>query len=120
MLRRDLFAPLPGEGRWHHVLLADGNIGIGGDPVPAAAPGRRGCCAPAAPCWSRPTRSRPRAGRGSVQVEQPPRGVAVAIAVGGGGLGHRCVGLAGDLGFRAGARYRGARCFVELSAPAAE
>jgi len=32
-LRRDLFGPLPGEGRWHHALLADGNVGIGGDPV---------------------------------------------------------------------------------------
>ncbi|HZZ46028.1 MAG TPA: class I SAM-dependent methyltransferase [Pseudonocardia sp.] len=32
-LLRDLFAVLPGEGRWHHALLADGNIGIGGDPV---------------------------------------------------------------------------------------
>jgi SAM-dependent methyltransferase len=32
-LRRDLFGELPGEGRWHHVLLADGNVGIGGDPV---------------------------------------------------------------------------------------
>jgi SAM-dependent methyltransferase len=31
-VRRDVFADLPGEGRWHHVLLADGNIGIGGDP----------------------------------------------------------------------------------------
>ncbi|WP_232233934.1 class I SAM-dependent methyltransferase [Micromonospora chokoriensis] len=32
-LRRDVFAPLPGEGRWSHALLIDGNIGIGGDPV---------------------------------------------------------------------------------------
>jgi SAM-dependent methyltransferase len=32
-LRRDVFGPLPGTGRWHHLLLADGNIGIGGDPV---------------------------------------------------------------------------------------
>jgi SAM-dependent methyltransferase len=32
-LRRDVFGPLPGHGRWRHVLLADGNIGIGGDPV---------------------------------------------------------------------------------------
>jgi SAM-dependent methyltransferase len=31
-LRRDVFQPLPGHGRWRHVLLADGNIGIGGDP----------------------------------------------------------------------------------------
>ena len=32
MVRRDLFGALPGEGTWSHVLLADGNIGIGGDP----------------------------------------------------------------------------------------
>lgn len=31
-LRRDLFGPLPGTGRWAYALLADGNIGIGGDP----------------------------------------------------------------------------------------
>jgi SAM-dependent methyltransferase len=31
-LRRDVFQPLPGTGRWRHLLLADGNIGIGGDP----------------------------------------------------------------------------------------
>jgi SAM-dependent methyltransferase len=32
-LCRDVFDRIPGEGRWRHVLLADGNIGIGGDPV---------------------------------------------------------------------------------------
>lgn len=32
-VRRDVFSRLPGEGRWAHVLLVDGNIGIGGDPV---------------------------------------------------------------------------------------
>lgn len=32
-LRRDVFGPLPGAGRWQTVLLADGNIGLGGDPV---------------------------------------------------------------------------------------
>jgi SAM-dependent methyltransferase len=31
-LHRDVFDPLPGTGRWHTVLLADGNIGLGGDP----------------------------------------------------------------------------------------
>ena len=31
-LRRDVFGPLPGEGRWGSVVLLDGNIGIGGDP----------------------------------------------------------------------------------------
>jgi SAM-dependent methyltransferase len=33
VLHRDAFERLPGEGRWDHVVLADGNIGIGGDPV---------------------------------------------------------------------------------------
>jgi len=32
-LHRDVFSPLPGEGRWRTALLADGNIGIGGDPA---------------------------------------------------------------------------------------
>jgi SAM-dependent methyltransferase len=32
-LHRDVFDRLPGEGRWTCALLADGNIGIGGDPV---------------------------------------------------------------------------------------
>lgn len=32
-LRRDVFGPVPASGRWHHVLLADGNVGIGGDPL---------------------------------------------------------------------------------------
>lgn len=30
-LRRAVEGPVPGEGRWGTVLLADGNIGIGGD-----------------------------------------------------------------------------------------
>lgn len=32
-LRRSVFDPLPGEGRWGAAVLLDGNIGIGGDPV---------------------------------------------------------------------------------------
>jgi SAM-dependent methyltransferase len=32
-LLRDVFATIPGEGRWAYALLADGNLGIGGDPV---------------------------------------------------------------------------------------
>jgi SAM-dependent methyltransferase len=32
-LRRSVFEPLPGEGRWDSALLIDGNIGIGGDPA---------------------------------------------------------------------------------------
>ena len=32
-LSRSVFTELPGQGRWRSALLADGNIGIGGDPV---------------------------------------------------------------------------------------
>jgi len=32
-LVRDVFAAIPRAGSWQHVLLADGNIGIGGDPL---------------------------------------------------------------------------------------
>lgn len=31
-LLRNVFGNVPGEGCWDHVLLADGNLGIGGDP----------------------------------------------------------------------------------------
>jgi SAM-dependent methyltransferase len=33
VVRSDLFGALPDEGNWCHVLLVDGNIGIGGDPL---------------------------------------------------------------------------------------
>lgn len=33
VLGRSVFDALPGPGRWETVLLADGNVGIGGDPV---------------------------------------------------------------------------------------
>jgi hypothetical protein len=33
VLLRDVFDHVPGTGRWATVLLADGNIGIGGDPA---------------------------------------------------------------------------------------
>lgn len=32
-LRRNVFDTMPGEGSWDTVLLADGNIGIGGSPL---------------------------------------------------------------------------------------
>ncbi len=33
VVQRSVFDELPGEGSWQHVLLADGNVGIGGDPA---------------------------------------------------------------------------------------
>lgn len=59
-LRRDLFQPLPGEGRWTHALLIDGNIGIGGDPTALL----RRCAALIAP-------------GGTVLVELEPPGVGL-------------------------------------------
>jgi len=32
VLQKSIFDPLPGKGRWRTILLADGNVGIGGDP----------------------------------------------------------------------------------------
>ena len=32
-IHRNVFGPLPAEGSWAQVLLTDGNIGIGGNPV---------------------------------------------------------------------------------------
>lgn len=32
-LLRDVFDPLPATGRWRTVLLADGNVGLAGDPL---------------------------------------------------------------------------------------
>lgn len=47
-LRRNVFDQVPGAGAWSTVLLADGNIGIGGDPVALL----RRCAALAAPTGS--------------------------------------------------------------------
>lgn len=33
VLRRSVFGGLPGEGRWGAVVLLDGNVGIGGEPI---------------------------------------------------------------------------------------
>jgi SAM-dependent methyltransferase len=33
VLDRDVFDAVPGAGRWMRLLLADGNLGIGGDPI---------------------------------------------------------------------------------------
>ena len=62
-LLRDVFAPLPGEGLWGSALLADGNIGINGDPLALLA---------RAADLVRP------GGRVVVDVERPGAGVAAA------------------------------------------
>jgi SAM-dependent methyltransferase len=95
MLRADLFAPLPGEGRWDHVLLADGNIGIGGDPARLLRRAdqllRRG---------------------GSVLVETEPDPDTYWL----GSVRVATVAGLGGIGLRTGAVRNGHRCFVELRA----
>jgi SAM-dependent methyltransferase len=111
MLRTDLFGPLPGEGRWDHVLLADGNIGIGGDPARLL----------------RRTDQLLRRG-GSVLVETDPDpdacwlgSVRVATAAGLGepipwaAVGDRALrAVAHGIGLRTAAVRHGDRCFVQL------
>jgi SAM-dependent methyltransferase len=108
VLRRSVFDPVPGEGNWRHVLLADGNIGIGGDPARLLGRARE-LLVPG--------------GGALVEVHPPGTGVRVGHANFGGGPWFRWArvgadairGLAGPAGFRAGwAAHRGDRWFVEL------
>jgi len=74
-LHRDVYDPVPGAGRWRHLLLADGNIGIGGDPHRLLrrcgrllAPGghlHAELAPPGTPGWSGPATVQSRAGAGS-------------------------------------------------------
>jgi SAM-dependent methyltransferase len=109
VLHRDVFAALP--GRWDHVLLADGNIGIGGDParllrraVGLLRPGGTVLVEtdpdPAA-CWSGMVRVHTAEGTG------PPLPWAVL-----GVEGLRDV--APRAGLRVTATATGSRCFAEL------
>ncbi|MDW5330159.1 class I SAM-dependent methyltransferase [Plantactinospora sp. KLBMP9567] len=89
-LRRDIFAPLPAEGRWAHALLIDGNIGIGGDPVALL----RRCAALLAP-------------GGTVFTELEPPGTGLWQ-----GLAH-VASTGPDRGLRRGSAFRWARVGVE-------
>ena len=114
MVCRDVFGPLPGEGRWDHVLLVDGNIGIGGHPERLL---RR------AAALLRPG--------GTVLVETDARpdalwrgSVRVATAAGPGApLSWACAGadaltgLAAVVGLPRTGGYDGQRSFVELTSP---
>jgi SAM-dependent methyltransferase len=115
MVRRDVFAPLPGERTWQHVLLADGNIGIGGDPLALLHRAAR-LLAPGGTLlvetdtvpdllWRGTARLRTTTGTGTPL----PWACAGADAL---------VGLATTLGLRRTGHHRGARSFVQLTAPA--
>ncbi|HEY6424565.1 MAG TPA: class I SAM-dependent methyltransferase [Pseudonocardiaceae bacterium] len=115
VLHRDVFAALPGEGRWHHALLADGNIGIGGDPVRLL----RRCAALLRP-----------GGTVLVEAQHPGHGMwrgAARLQVAGvaaspwfpwavAGL-LALAELARQLGLQTGDRQCAERCFLELRRP---
>lgn len=95
-IRRDVFEPLPGEGRWAHALLIDGNIGIGGDPTTLL----RRCAALVT-------------ADGTVLVELEPPGLGLwrgQVQVASGGPGR---------GLYRGPSFRWARVGVEAAQPAA-
>ena len=103
-LQGSVFDPLPREGRWHTALLADGNVGIGGDPLALLArlgevlapDGRAGGAldhpggAPGAGRHDQPTlqvvggrcRRRPRPGPGDRLGRHDPRTVRTSAVAG--------------------------------------
>lgn len=111
-LHADVLAPLPGEGTWAHVLLADGNLGIGGDP--AALLGRAAAlAAPGGTVLVELDPVEPGLWRGEARVRSrhdttPPFPWACAGAA-------ALPGLAAGAGLRPSAHYRGVRQFVELT-----
>ncbi len=115
MVCADLFGPLPGEGEWCHVLLADGNIGIGGDPLVLLhrarmllAPGGTLLVEAASRpglLWQGTVRVRTAAGLG----DPVPWASVGADAL---------TELAAAAGLARTATYTGQRSFVELLAPA--
>lgn len=124
VLHRDVFATLPAEGPgegpgerpregcWHHVLLADGNIGIGGDPLRllhrCAALLRRGgtmlveAAHPGVGLWR---------GAARLQVAGCPAGPWFPWAV---AELPVLAALAALAGFQVADRYHAGRCFAEL------
>ena len=127
VLHRDAFERLPGEGRWQHVVLADGNIGIGGDPVSLL----RRCRALLADGGTVLLELEPGAGLWcgtayleSTDADEPVEGMTVleALADAAGPwfpwavLGpHAVEDVAAEAGLAVRARAEGTRCFVELA-----
>ena len=105
VLRRDVFGAVPGVGRWRCALLADGNIGIGGDPV-ALLRRCAGLLHPAGVVVAELAAARIGVRRGVVHIEAAARSGTV-----GGPLPWASVGAdaAVELGSAAGLRLRSVR-----------
>jgi SAM-dependent methyltransferase len=118
VLHADLFGPLPGEGTWSHVLLADGNLGIGGDPVAllrrtASLIGPGGTVlveldATEPGMWQGLARLRWDHGAGRTELSNPFPWAAAGVAA--------LPGIARRAALRPTVLYRGQRTFAELAA----
>jgi SAM-dependent methyltransferase len=118
VLHADLFGPLPGEGTWSHVLLADGNLGIGGDPVAllrrtASLIGPGGTVlveldATEPGLWQGLVRLRWDHGAGRTELSNPFPWAAAGVAA--------LPGIARRAALRPTVLYRGQRTFAELVA----
>lgn len=111
-VQADVFAPLPGEGTWSHALLADGNLGIGGDPA-ALLERAAALVAPGGTVLVELDPTEPGLWRGEARVRSrytvtPPFPWACAGPT-------ALPDLAARAGLRPTAHYRGVRRFVELT-----
>ncbi|MEO7059062.1 MAG: DUF2064 domain-containing protein [Lapillicoccus sp.] len=112
-LIRDVHDPLPGEGRWGTVLLADGNIGIGGDPL-ALLKRCRELVRPGAMALVETAPDDDADGWTTISLHEPHgrRSTPLPWAVVG---ARRLIELAAEAGFVAVEDWRvGDRCFVAL------
>ena len=112
-LLRDVHDPLPGEGRWGTVLLADGNIGIGGDPL-ALLRRCRELVRPGAMALVETASDDDADGCTTISLHEPHGRMSTPMpwAVVG---ARRLIQLAAEVGFVAVEDWRvGDRCFVAL------
>jgi SAM-dependent methyltransferase len=111
VLRADVLGPLPGVGRWSHALLADGNLGIGGDPV-ALLRRAADLLAPGGTVLVELDPDEDALWRGSARVRSARAdGLPFAWAVAG---PSAIPDLAARAGLRVLAQHRGRRAFAEL------
>lgn len=117
VLRADVLGPLPREGRWSHVLLADGNLGIGGDPVALLRRAAR-LLAPHGTVLVELDPDEDGAWRGSARIRSAQAdGLPFPWAV----IGPRAIpDLAAGAGLLVTALHRGRRVFAELARPDGE
>lgn len=114
MVLGDVYAELPDEGRWEHILLADGNIGIGGDPPRLAVRAAR-LLAPGGSLLAETDPDPQQDWQGTIRIRAAG---ALGPSIPWARVGVNTLNaIAGALGLHEVARHTGGRCFVELRRP---